>query len=78
LSRRRLAFYFEDADHGARLVIHADGFVDGILLSEQLRASPATTMTHIAIAEMLDGKAVEWMEHVTGQQTAADRQLPED
>jgi quercetin dioxygenase-like cupin family protein len=28
-------------------------------------ASPTTAMTHIAIAEMLDGKAVEWMEHVT-------------
>ena len=28
-------------------------------------ASPTTAMTHIAIAEMLDGTAVEWMEHVT-------------
>jgi quercetin dioxygenase-like cupin family protein len=28
-------------------------------------ASATTAMTHIAIAEMLDGKAVEWMEHVT-------------
>jgi hypothetical protein len=25
-------------------------------------------MTHIAIAEMLDGKVVEWMEHVTDEQ----------
>jgi quercetin dioxygenase-like cupin family protein len=31
-------------------------------------ASPTTAMTHIAIAEMLDGKAVEWMEQVTGEQ----------
>ena len=31
-------------------------------------ASPRTAMTHIAIAEMLDGKAVEWMEHVTDEQ----------
>ena len=31
-------------------------------------ASPTTAMTHIAIAEMLDGKAVEWMEHVTDGQ----------
>ena len=31
-------------------------------------ASPTTAMTHIAIAEMLDGKAVEWMEHVTDEQ----------
>jgi quercetin dioxygenase-like cupin family protein len=30
-------------------------------------ASPTTAMTHIAIAEMLDGKVVEWMEHVTDQ-----------
>ena len=32
------------------------------------RASPTTAMTHVAIAEMLDGKAVEWMEHVTDEQ----------
>ena len=31
-------------------------------------ASPTTAMTHIAIAEMLDGKVVEWMEHVTDKQ----------
>jgi len=31
-------------------------------------ASATTAMTHIAIAEMLDGKAVEWMEHVTDEQ----------
>src|SRR5712692_10312606 len=28
-------------------------------------ASPTTAMTHIAIQEALDGKVVEWMEHVT-------------
>jgi quercetin dioxygenase-like cupin family protein len=31
-------------------------------------ASPTTAMTHIAIAEMLDGKAVEWMEKVSDEQ----------
>ena len=31
-------------------------------------AAPTTAMTHIAIAEMLDGKAVQWMEHVTDEQ----------
>lgn len=31
-------------------------------------AGPATAMTHIAIAEALDGKSVEWMEHVTEAQ----------
>lgn len=31
-------------------------------------ATSATGMTHIAIQEKLDGKVVEWMEHVTEQQ----------
>ena len=31
-------------------------------------ATPTTAMTHIAIQERLDGKAVEWMEHVTDEQ----------
>ena len=31
-------------------------------------AAPTTAMTHIAIYEQLDGKAVEWMEHVTDAQ----------
>ena len=31
-------------------------------------ASPTTALTHIAIAEMLDGKVVEWMEQVTDEQ----------
>ena len=31
-------------------------------------ATPATAMTHIAIQEALDGKAVDWMEHVTDEQ----------
>ena len=34
-------------------------------------ATPTTAMSHIAIAEALDGKAVEWMEHVTDQQYRA-------
>ena len=29
-------------------------------------ATPTTAMTHIAIQERLDGKAVDWLEHVTG------------
>lgn len=28
-------------------------------------ASPTTAMTHIAIAEALDGQSVEWLEHVS-------------
>ena len=33
-------------------------------------ATPTTGMTHIAIQERLDGKVVEWMEHVTEEQYA--------
>ena len=36
-------------------------------------ASPATAMTHIAIQEALDGKAVEWMEHVSDEQYGLTR-----
>ena len=31
-------------------------------------AAPATAMTHIAIQEQLDGKAVDWMEKVSDEQ----------
>ncbi len=31
-------------------------------------ATATTAMTHIAIQESLDGKAVEWLEHVTDEQ----------
>jgi quercetin dioxygenase-like cupin family protein len=31
-------------------------------------ASPTTAMTHIAIQERLDGRAVDWMEQVTDQE----------
>ena len=31
-------------------------------------ATASTAMTHIAIQEQLDGKAVDWMEHVTDAQ----------
>ena len=34
-------------------------------------ASPATAMTHIAIQEQLEGKAVEWLERVTDEQYGA-------
>lgn len=33
-------------------------------------ASPGTALSHIAIQEALDGKAVEWLEHVTDEQYA--------
>lgn len=35
-------------------------------------AAPATAMTHIAISEMLNGKNVEWLEHVTDEQYQAE------
>ena len=31
-------------------------------------ANPTTAMTHVAIQEQLDGKAVEWMEQVSDEQ----------
>jgi len=31
-------------------------------------ATRTTAMTHIAIQERLDGKAVEWMEHVSEEE----------
>ena len=31
-------------------------------------ASPSNAMTHIAIQEQLDGRAVDWLEHVTEEQ----------
>ena len=31
-------------------------------------ASPSTAMTHIAIQEQLDGKVVDWLEHVSDEQ----------
>ena len=34
-------------------------------------AAPATGMTHIALQENLDGKVVEWLEHVSDDQYAA-------
>jgi quercetin dioxygenase-like cupin family protein len=35
-------------------------------------ASATTAMTHIAIAEMLDGKVVDWMEQVEDDQYRAE------
>ncbi|MDP9115089.1 MAG: cupin domain-containing protein [Acidobacteriota bacterium] len=34
-------------------------------------AAPTTAMTHIALQEQLDGKLVDWMEHVTDEQYSA-------
>ena len=34
-------------------------------------ASPETAMQHIAVQEALDGKVVEWMEHVSDEQYQA-------
>jgi quercetin dioxygenase-like cupin family protein len=34
-------------------------------------ATATTTMTHLAIQEKLDGKAVEWLEHVSDEQYQA-------
>ena len=39
-------------------------------------ASPTTALTHIAIQEQLDGKAVEWMEKVSDEQYHAGANTP--
>ena len=38
-------------------------------------AAPGCAMSHIAIAEALDGKTVDWMEKVTDQQYGADKEM---
>jgi len=38
-------------------------------------ATPTTAMTHIAIVEKLDGKGVEWMEHVSDAQYDGSRKM---
>ena len=35
-------------------------------------AAPTTAMTHLSILENLDGKAVDWMEHVSDEQYQAE------
>lgn len=35
-------------------------------------AAPNVAMTHIAIAETLDGRAVDWLEHVSDAEYSAD------
>ncbi len=37
-------------------------------------AMPTNAMTHIAIQEALDGKVVEWMEHVTDEEYRSGKQ----
>jgi quercetin dioxygenase-like cupin family protein len=41
-------------------------------------AAPGTAMTHLAIQEYLDGKAVDWMEHVTDEQYGAYKGVVSD
>jgi quercetin dioxygenase-like cupin family protein len=38
-------------------------------------ASPRCAMSHVAIAEKLDGTVVDWMEKVTDEQYGADREM---
>jgi len=35
-------------------------------------AAPTTAMTHISIVEQLDGKGVDWMEHVSDEQYSSE------
>jgi quercetin dioxygenase-like cupin family protein len=38
-------------------------------------ATPASAMTHVAIAETLDGKSVDWMEQVSDEQYRGDPRI---
>ncbi|MEZ5648662.1 MAG: cupin domain-containing protein [Alphaproteobacteria bacterium] len=38
-------------------------------------ATDTTSMTHVAITEMLNGKNVEWLEHVTDEEYLAEASL---
>jgi hypothetical protein len=54
----------------ARVDFGVKGDVDGHRPWREALARPSmtTAMSHIAIQEKLDGKAVNWMEHVTDDQ----------
>lgn len=66
---------------GRGLVQRADGRVETVLPGDVVRfapdekhwhgASAETAMTHIAIQESVDGKAVDWMEQVSDEQYEA-------
>jgi quercetin dioxygenase-like cupin family protein len=43
-----------------------------------LGAAPTTAMTHIAIQEQLDGRAVDWVEQVSDEQYTADEALKKE
>ena len=40
-------------------------------------ATSTTAMTHIALQEKLDGKVVEWLEHVSDQQYLSEQKKPQ-
>ena len=66
---------------GRGLVQKQDGPIETVLPGDVVRFAPGekhwhgasaeTAMTHIAIQESLDGKAVEWLEQVSDAQYAA-------
>jgi hypothetical protein len=45
-----------------------DNRLEHAILPNVIGAAPTTAMTHIAIQETLDGKAVNWMEKVSDEQ----------
>jgi quercetin dioxygenase-like cupin family protein len=66
---------------GRGLVQRQDGPVESVLPGDVVRFAPGekhwhgasaeTAMTHIAIQESLEGKAVDWLEHVSDAQYGA-------
>jgi hypothetical protein len=51
----------------------AEHFTGNVRIDPLFRAPPTAAMTHIAILEELDGKVVDWMEHVSDEQHQASR-----
>ena len=57
---------------GARTAWHTHPLGQTLIVTAGCgRAAPTTAVTHIAIQEQLNGKAVDWMEHVTEEQYLA-------
>jgi hypothetical protein len=57
---------------------HAQRSQQGNNMNITKNGSPMTAMTHIAIAEMLDGTAVQWMEKVTDEPYGRDGRVRQE
>jgi hypothetical protein len=63
----------EDALDDRRLQDRSDDLQLAAAIRALLQSTPGNAMSHIAILEALDGKTVDWLEHVTDEQYQASR-----